>query len=203
MSYYYPVAKSRSLDRVELEDITGIVVEQLCDIIDTLDHETWVEGMAWYERANSYALKLSDKHNVPYAHVAGIIAALSPLVSWEDNLKGAHSILVDGEQASTMALGSNVVKALWISDGSDPDTILGGRKVRSFWLNISQPHNSLDVTLDNHMVRALGLPSHRYLERKGVYDAVSDGFRIVANEHGVMPHQLQAAVWIHVRGGQS
>lgn len=192
--------KHRGLDRVELEDITWVVVGKTRSWSYWLTHDEWLEGMSWYERANNRARRLSDQFNVPFAHIAGIIAALSPRISWEDNLKGANSILTDGEQASTMALGANVVKALWIGDGTDPDNILGGRKVRSFWLNISQPHNSLDVTLDNHMVKALDLPSHRYLERKGVYDAISDGFRIVAEEHGILPHQLQAAMWIHVRG---
>ena len=195
----YPTPR-HGLNGDELASVTDTVADRLRSIVDRLDHETWTLGMSWYGNANAYARTLSAEYDVPYEYAAGIIAALSPRVSWADNLKGADSILADGEQASTMALGVNVVKALWIENGSDPDSILGGRKVRSFWRNISQPYSSLDVTLDGHMVNALGLPSHRYLERKGVYDAIADAFRTVAEEHGILPHQLQAAVWIHVRG---
>ncbi len=196
----YPTPKYRGLDTVELEDVTWIVTGRLMRIVDTLNERTWRQGLSWYRDANTYARKLAEAHDVPFEYVVGIIAALSPRVSWSDNLKGTESILADGEQASTMALGTNVVKALWIADGSDAGDILGGRKVRSFWRNISAPYDSLDVTLDGWMVKALGLPSHRYLERKGAYDAIADGFRIVATEHGILPHQLQAAVWIQARG---
>ncbi len=196
----YPTPKYRGLDRVELEDVTSLVTDRLRDIVDTLDRETYRRGLSWYGNANAYARKLAEAHDVPFEYVVGIIAALSPRISWSDNLKGAESILADGEQASTMALGTNVVKALWIANGSDAGDILGGRKVRSFWRNISAPYDSLDVTLDGWMVKALGLPSFHYLERKGTYDAIADGFHIVAAEHGILPHQLQAAVWIQARG---
>jgi hypothetical protein len=133
-----------------------------------------------------------------------MIAALSPRNSWEGNVDDCEALLED-DDAITRAFGPNQHKAEWIKMGSDPDLILGGRKVRAFYRNIAFPHSSLDVTLDSWMGRALGLPSHTnhgeqgYLARAGVYDRLSDGFRIVAEDHAVMPHQLQAAIWLDQR----
>jgi hypothetical protein len=101
-----------------------------------------------------------------------------------------------------MALGENILKAERLLDGEDPEDVLGGRKVRSFWRNIYAPSNSLDVTIDSWMLKLLApeAKSYNWLARKGVYDALADGVRDAAEALGCRPHELQAALWIHARG---
>ena len=86
--------------------------------------------------------------------------------------------------------------------------MLGGRKVRSFYRNIAFPTSSHDVTLDTWMLHAL-VPdeyyahlatSYSFLSRAGVYDAVSDAIREIADDRGELAHEVQATIWIHVRG---
>ncbi len=190
---------SGALSPEELATLTSNTVAQLETLADRLTHDQWVDGMAWYQLANRLSHKWALEHGLRFDYVAGIIAALSPRIQWEVNLADAQSILEDGEQASTAAFGPNVVKALWILDGTSPESELGGRKGRSFYQNIAHPYHSLDVTLDGWMASILG-HNPKFLERKGTYDAISEAFRIVAERHCVLPHQLQAALWIGANG---
>ncbi len=190
---------TRGLSPEELDTLTSDTVAQLETLTDRLTHDQWADGMEWYQLAHGLSHRWAQEHKLPFDYVAGIIAALSPRTQWEVNLADAKSILEDGEQASTAAFGPNVVKALWILDGTDPESELGGRKVRSFYRNIADPYGSLDVTLDTWMASILGF-KWKFLERKGTYDAISEAFRIVAERHCVLPHQLQAALWIGANG---
>ena len=190
---------TKGLSHDELATLTTNTVAQLETLTDALTHDEWAGGEEWYQLANQLCNEWALDHGLRFDYVAGIIAALSPQIQWEVNLADAQSILKDGERASTAAFGPNVVKALWILDGTDPESELGGRKVRSFYQNIAYPYHSLDVTLDSWMAGMLG-HNPKFLERKGTYDAISDAFRIVAERHCVLPHQLQAALWIGANG---
>ena len=192
--------ESRGLTSDELKRIETDTLELLTGMIGKLSQEDWRQGLAWYHDAHSMALEWSANSGLPFDYVAGIMAALSPRVSWANNVQDTANVIGHGHKGKTMALLANVNKALDIREGYDPDEILGGRKVRSFWLNIAYPHKSLDVTLDSHMAKVVGLPSVKWLERKGVYDALANAFRTLAEKHGIMPHQLQAALWIQARG---
>jgi hypothetical protein len=175
---------------LDAETITSITITRLLD---------------WYFEAHRTAKALGKEHGLSTRSVAGIIAAMSPRCSWENNLDDTRLILESGENNGFFSFEDGVGKALWIIDGEDPDTVLGGRKVRSFWRNIADPDGSLDVTLDSWMGRCLTLPAggrhaeQGYLDRAGVYDAIADGFRTVAADHAVMPHQLQASLWLAER----
>lgn len=197
----YPVtATPRGLTAEELQQVTDTTVTTLRHLVDRLTHDQWVTGLNWYFEVHVTARHLARTWYRTIDQVAGVIAALSPRCRWEDNLWDTESVLNDGEDASVTAYGTNVVKALWILDGSNPEDILGGRKVRSFYRNIAHPSTSLDVTIDAWIIRILNLPYEKYLQRAGVYDAIADAFRTVAEEHGVLPHQLQAAIWTLGRG---
>jgi hypothetical protein len=192
--------------RLDAGTVTTVTVNRLRKIVDTIDHETWKAGMAWYETANAEARALAAKHGVPSDTVAAIIAALSPRCNWANNLDDTRLLLEDGPDNGFFAFDANVGKAdAILNAGFDVDTTLGGRKVRAFWRNIADPYGSLDVTLDSWMGRALDVPADRahgeqsYLDRAGVYDAISNGFRTVADDHGIMPNQLQAAIWLAER----
>jgi hypothetical protein len=93
-------------------------------------------------------------------------------------------------------------KAWAIAHGAHPAKVLRGPKVSAFWLNIC---GNLDVvTVDTWAVRAAGITDDREaqltLNRKGGYERVAAAYQDVAREVGVLPAELQAAVWLHVRG---
>ncbi len=173
-----------------------------------LSEGQWSEGAAWYALVNAWCVDRADTYGVSVDTVAGIVAALSPRLRWEDNLADADRVL-SGSSGACRALRANVAKAERILAGESPEDVLGGRKVRSFYRNILLVRLSLDVTVDVHMWRAL-VPARysvgmadpvKVLERAGVYDAVADGIRLAAAVLNVAPLVLQAALWVQERDG--
>jgi hypothetical protein len=106
----------------------------------------------------------------------------------------------------------NFEKALDCIRGADPDEVLGGVKVRSFYNNLNDPSDPRDVTIDVQMVQAwandfgvkndpstMGTPS---MSRKGIgkteigpTPVLADAVREIAVDRGILPLQAQAIIW--------
>jgi len=196
------------LDTRELGEIADESYERCEAILARCSQEEWKYGLAWYQSAARAAEVIAEQTDSDRSTAAAVIAALSPRVRWSYNVADAIAI-ADGATSGFMAIGRNVVKAWRIIAGESPSDVLGGRKVRSFWRNIAHPYTSADVTIDVWTLRALVddtrtdhyVERYAFLARRGVYDAISDGVRRSADERGIMPHQVQATVWVHARGG--
>ena len=196
MDVNYPEPKGK-LSEDDLLDLTQMVVLKITSIDKEITGDEWSKGMGWYMQANQFASQLSGLFGIDVRQVAAVVAVLSPRNRWSQNQTDTIDMLEHGE-CGALALG--VGRAEWLIGGTDPDKILGGRKVRSFFGNIADPTSNMDVTLDGWMITILGLPHVKYIERRGVYDAIADAFRQRAAYLGIMPMQLQAALWIHGRG---
>lgn len=153
------------------------------------------QGFDWYLRAHDLACQL---HSSP-THGAGIIAALSPSTSWDNNVEGATHLATTG---TAWLYQSDLFnrRALAIRNGADPGTTLGGPKVRSFWRNIAEPWRNGPVTIDRHALAILiGRPlrdNDKRLERRGMYVWTSAVYRSLARELGVPVTTLQAVTWL-------
>jgi hypothetical protein len=166
-----------------------------------------LSGLRWYRTAHGIARDLYRTFDLPsLAHGAGILAALSPATSWDVNVRDAFA-LCGSDLAVVSTYGANRKKALAIRRGENPHRVLGaslnsGDKVRAFFYCIAAPSRSLSVCLDRHAVSAaLGAvtdPSvvSALLRRKGQYERFADAYAAVAVELGLMPHQVQAVVWL-------
>lgn len=157
-------------------------------------------GLGWYSCANEIARELG-----PITESAGIIAALSPQISWSTNVALAKLIYNGADDSELIALGTyddSVSKARRIYAGELPSSVLGGRKVRSFYRNIVLPDRAGPVTIDRHAVSIAlyGIggprPSDKYLERAGTYTYIASAYRAEARAFGILPHQLQAICWL-------
>lgn len=160
-------------------------------------HNAWDEGMAWYQRANQFCRDLGEIVSQPWDRLTWALAALSPLNSWRLNRIDLVDMVTTGDCG---ALGPNRVKAQRLLEGEGYESVLGGNKVLAFGHNVTHPEDSTAVTIDGHMVKALALPNHKYIERVGVYDTIVRAMTEVADAFGVLPHQLQAAMWVETRG---
>ena len=164
-------------------------------------------GAEWYAYAHLFARSL-DRRNVKRA--AGVIAALSPQLSWNENVKLANRAYSSyGPSGQTRA---NVEKVEAILKGHSPDDVLGGNKVRSFYACILAPHTSDAVVVDRHAA-AVALGAEwceanggrwsdgfvKVLELAGVYDAIADAYRKASAELGTAPHVVQAVTWLTYR----
>lgn len=172
------------------------------------------DGLSWYITANKRVLELADKYTVSPEKVAGIIAALSPAVSWTQNLSDANNLIsnmVRGTQTKirVTTYGKNKLKAVNIYNSNsfeEIDRLLIGcskivNKTYSFYRNILEPEVSNTVTVDRHAIRIAMeeiLKDVIWMTEKR-YRTIRDAYIKSAKKLGLRPHELQAIVWLTFR----
>lgn len=139
---------------------------------------------------------------------AGIIAALSPLNGWTNNLRKAKAVIskrgritVVRGMPNGIGLGGNVEKAIKIYNGADPLNVLKGDKVTAFYRTILDPTGDIDPVIDRHAFDiAVGEPTNekrrQVLSRKGVYEEFAHVYREAAKVAGIGSAQMQAITWV-------
>ena len=177
------------------------MARRLRAILDSATDQEWAEGTYWYAVAHSFAAELADRYGVSVECAAGVIAALSPRLSWTMNQRAAETLFASGDAP---VLHSNKAKALQILAGQNPLTVLGGAKVRAFYACIVSPVADA-VCVDRHAVdAAVGYKgtdkSRKFLDRVGAYESVAAAYRVTADRYGISPAQCQAIVWVVWRG---
>lgn len=152
---------------------------------------------------------------------AALIKAMGTSGTWGTDAPGEkvkyHDDVTGQVKAATWSCGiSGVENAVRVYSGEDPNEVLGGHKVRSFYNNVSNPHHPDGyVTIDTHAIsaaagrkitaqdprmdRLTGSPSLRSHGTHGTYPAVADSYRRVAAKHGLTPQQAQAIIWLQWR----
>lgn len=169
------------------------------NILDTFGRATSSDmesGLGWYQDANDIAREISPS-NVSAG--AGVIAALSPMMSWNRNMSLARLAFENGFAKG--GLYTNCNKADAILSGADPMSVLGGDKVRSFYQNILDPSGMDIVTIDRHaydigMGHVTGKDSKNRLSLKGIYAEFAESYREAARELNLIPSQVQAVTWV-------
>lgn len=164
------------------------------------------EGIEWYARALRLATELSPTDP---ARGAGVIAVMSPMTSWPQNVAKARDIFNGGQ---AWGLKNTVSKALAIFNGGDPYTIVSGPKVTSFFHNILG--DDAPVTIDRHAIdcafgrvmtdreRANAVKTTKARDGYGLCrEAYIHTANIISEETGITitGAQMQAIVWIYWR----
>jgi len=159
----------------------------------------------WYADAHEVASALAVKNGVWIGTAAGIIAACSPMLSWGANVNLAARLMKEGGLTSGY-LKSNLAKANRILAGEVPLDVLGGDKVRAFYLGIFHAGRTTAVCIDRH-AWSLAV-NHRYAEGniptlKGKrYAAAQEAYtraaRILSIEYGrdLTPPMVQSVTWV-------
>ena len=163
------------------------------------------DGLGWYANAMALARSLDPENPV---RAAGVIAALSPMNSWPRNVILARETY-EGKIPKT--LKKNSVKAVAIFNGGDPDSILSGPKVRSFFANIVGLDDVASVTIDRHAIDICAGKVQNDADRaamvsgkaryNGLVSEYLQAAKIVSKESGsvVTGAQLQAITWVYWR----
>lgn len=166
-----------------------------------LSDEQRALGEAWYPSA--YALISAMVPTPGYGgslRACGVVAALSPRMTWEENLSAAARMLetarVFGSILPAVNTIPNRLKAYRIAKGEAPLDVLSGNKTRAFYRNLIG--NERAVTIDVWAMRVAGLERNSLTDRQ--YQRVCAAYREVAREAGTQPRTLQAATWISIRG---
>jgi hypothetical protein len=159
-------------------------------------------GLRWYDQSLRDARDLSRMlpHGVGLSAAAGVLAALSPQTQWSQNWQYAQKFALAASlgqkyQPASGGFPKNRDKAWRIANGESPDRVLGGPKVRAFWRAIKGDQDA--CVLDVWMFRAFGLPDQ---PSQKMYDAVAEAVCVAAYDLHIRASQLQAIIWLHVRG---
>lgn len=153
------------------------------------------DGTGWYARARDLALELSPGD---VWRGAGVLAALSPLKSWPQNVLLAREAFATGEARGHFPRQCS--KANRIMTGEHSLDVLGGKKTTSFCIAIATSGRGEVATIDAHAHDAATGQSHKWAERpvitKGRFNAMDAAYREVAEYLGIAVNDLQAIVWV-------
>lgn len=158
----------------------------------------------WYGEAKQWAEVMGTVNDVEVGKVCGVIAALSPLKTWSQNLTIARDFIVTGE-AGHMKQFVVKAKAIVDSDGTDESilSILNGRKISAFYLNIKYPNKANNVTIDRHALSvALGkwVTDEDYAGMTAKqYEFFVQCYIMAAMDVDTTPLVMQSATWVKWR----
>ncbi len=153
-------------------------------------------GSVWYREAQSLAIELSKLSGHTIEQCAAVISHLSPRVKWDLNVIAAKELVLNGTRANGI-MTAPFERAMRGFNSENPIDTFKGPKTKSFFLNIIGDESA--VTIDVWMLKVVGM-TDKELGRKGVYESLTDAFRIAAIELGVTASALQAICWVVIRG---
>lgn len=168
------------------------------------------EGKLWYETARNWANATSRNYSIPATTVAGVVAALSPNNRWSRNLIDAEELIKvhtaggDPRNIKVSTFNKNKAKAIAILNGNNPLDILGGLKVRSFFLCITGDRDA--VCVDGHAYsiwvgERVPTSSTPKISAK-LYETIAEDYRIAAKQissiisHQISGSEVQAVTWV-------
>jgi hypothetical protein len=172
-------------------------VDNVLEVYRSASFGAFSEGLGWYDDAHAFAKHLDGDR---FHRAAGVIAALSPMNGWDNNKNKAAQLYRQNGDGTGCGLYRNVAKAVRIYNGEDALDVLGGDKVRAFFLTIVEPYGDHAPVIDRHAFDiAIGMRTNdaarSILSRKGVYTRFSDVYRAAAHRVGISPSQIQAVTW--------
>lgn len=168
---------------------------------DAASADDLASGLAWYRRAAHAAGTLAEGSAVSADHAAGIIAALSPRCRWSTNVAWAARMIdaaTRGEPCPAVSTRANRAAAWRIACGERPEAVLRGPKVSRFYRNLTG--DLAAVTVDVWAARAAEGRSDDRAPSGRRYALLERAYREAAAIIGRPPRDVQAAVWVHVRG---
>ena len=150
----------------------------------------------WYGDAHNFAKSLAGRYNISVSKSTGVIAALSPVKTWSQNMICAEKMIAVG-QSHHMKAFEDKAKRILSSSGSDKSilAILRGSKISSFYLNILYPTNTenrhaLSVSLGKWTTDA----DYQGMT-KTQYQFFVDCFKYTAKQIEISPLLLQSSTW--------
>lgn len=178
------------------------LVARLLAHYDASDADTRHAGLIWYDAAGRFAQYLASTYGFVVEQTAYVIAALSPNVSWRENMATAENACAQyaahgkGSWMGTRGAGygANKAKSEAILEGYLE--ALNGPKVTRFAEAILG--NPEACTVDIWMQRACEMDTGKApskVEHRAIHLALLDA----AERVGLSVRDFQATVWVQVR----
>ncbi len=164
----------------------------------------------WYQEARNFAVDQIANEIDPTRTLAsvrkaiGIVAAFSPMKSWETNKTCALHFVQTGVGKHTKVFTKKANDIL-ASDGRVESImdILNGNKIQSFFMNILRPDTSDEITIDRH---ALSVALGGYVDdtmTQGItmtqYEFFVNCYKLAGIKRAVRGTLMQSATWMTFR----
>jgi len=186
------------------ENVVKGSYQNIVEAYNRASADSLVEGQYWYTDANNIAMQVSKLLGTEDIRVgAGILAALSPQTDWGDNV--AEALKFTSLGYSTKQTSANNAKAKRISEGEDPDTVLGGNKVVPFYHAIVEPYGNYLPVVDSHAQTIYyGKPvskrdKSRAFSSPKVMRRMQTSYKLASKKLGVHYNVVQAVTWVQHR----
>jgi len=175
---------------------------------NSANDEQLLAGLAWYDDAHDFAADLARATDTDLVVVAAVIAALSPQTRWQANKDAAVELLKNGTRYPGM-LVSNYERAKRVINAGPMGALAAlqtrgdesAPKIAAFARNILGDTDR--VTIDVWASRAALISARhkdinpeKILSRVGMYEAIAEQYRWLANKVDVTAPQAQAVVWV-------
>lgn len=170
------------------------------DALLKLNHDQKEQGLNWYHDINDYCKIVAEMYSLPLWKVCAILSALSPNNRFYRNVIDVISLIKYEEAAKVCTYNINKRKALQCLRANSFDECLAlfkGRKTKSFFLNIYKPNDFDRVTVDIWMIRLFNIKGSLTDKR---YRVIENIIKDYAAKVKLLPHQVQALLWIAIRG---
>jgi hypothetical protein len=182
----------------KLYNSSAKLIENMKNVYNNCNEEDLNNGKDWYKRANLFCLNLSEKYKISPLKVSGIISALSPQKSWENNMLIAEEFIRTNGVVTrhTFMQTSKARKILrYAKTTNDVENCLGGLKTINFFNNIYNPHSKKYVTVDrHHLYLSIGIDIQGCTPKQ--YNFIKENTIIFANELDIIPNELQSTLWV-------
>lgn len=166
-------------------------------------------ALRWYDDANAFADRELQCQYVNMAQAVGVLAAYSPMKTWEQNKLLAIRACRFGYRGGHIKNLSNKVDAILKLDNPSVDEvveILNGQKIVNFFMNIYYPNKDIAVTIDRHAFN-IAVYGNKYLRAEETeqqmtrkqFEFLVHCYKWAAEHLGISAVQLQAVTWEHYR----
>jgi hypothetical protein len=154
-------------------------------------------GEYWYGHAQDIAREMVKGTDYSLQQVVGVIAALSPINPWEQNVKLAQKMIDSRGTLDEGYLKNGLKKARAILNGEDPWELLTSQKVRAFFECILYRGQTDIVCVDRHALsiwRGYDVTDTRM--GAPLFRKIAADYQEAAIEAGIPAAQLQAITWV-------
>mgnify|MGYP003636590999 CR=1 FL=1 len=176
------------------------------NILKVYNNPEFEGGANWYNEAHELSNSLAIEFGLTNLQVAGIIAAFSPLKSWDENKKIAKQFLLNGNGKHTKVMKDKARNIKAYNDSMQREfilTTLNGNKISNFFLNIAYPNETTSVTVDRHAIAVILGRNIKENEGSGItdiqYEFLASCYRQASEVLGVLPNQVQSVTWVKWR----
>ena len=170
------------------------MVENILNWYWQADETDRKEGSFWYESAFDLVTDIAYQTCDPHFKIAGIIAALSPQKSWNENKNIVNRWFFGDKKGHTKQQLDKCRRIMAADTLEEVLEILGGLKTRAFCLNILGFDQH--VCIDRHAMTIAGFSGNLTPKR---YAEISEAYITAAYQLEISPANLQAITWVAYR----